>query len=149
MKLNDTLDVISYDASSTSLDFVLNATKVDALATTEGKDLTLKAGSSVVGIWKGFTVTGVVDYESKSLDGGSKTYTRLTAARKLDPNTEAEISNLEANVNLVKQKSDESVQKVDGVSAAVESNTNDIADMKRYFTALVGEKSAENDESSE
>ena len=149
MKLNDTLDVISYDASPTSLDFVLNATKVDALATTEGKDLTLKAGSSVVGIWKGFTVTGVVDYESKPLDGGSKTYTRLTAARQLDPNTKAEISNLEANVNLAKQKSDESAEKVDDISTTVEANTNDIADMKQYFTALAGEKSAESDESSE
>jgi hypothetical protein len=131
MKLNETLDVISYNAGSTSLDFILDATKGDSLAATEGKDLELKAGASTVGIWKGWTITGVVDYVSKSGDGSSVTYTRLTAARQLSNDTASAIAQLESNMQLVSQKTDDVMSQVSGYDANFE-------DLDEYFKVLAG-----------
>lgn len=131
MKLNETLDVISYNAGSTSLDFILDATKGDSLAATEGKDLELKAGASTVGIWKGWTITGVVDYVSKSGDGSNVTYTRLTAARQLSHDTASAIAQLESNMQLVSQKADAVMSKVSDYDANFE-------DLDEYFKVLAG-----------
>lgn len=131
MKLNDTLDVISYQADATSLSFILNATKSDALAATEGKDLELKAGTSTVGIWKGWTVTGAVDYVSKSGDGSAVTYTRLTAARQLIPDTASAIAQLESNMQLVRDY-------VNAVKADIETAKASAADVQTQMDALLG-----------
>lgn len=131
MKLNETLDVISYNAGSTSLDFILDATKGDSLAATEGKDLELKAGASTVGIWKGWTITGVADYVSKSGDGSNVTYTRLTAARQLSNDTASAIAQLESNMQLVSQKTDDVMSQVSGYDANFE-------DLDEYFKVLAG-----------
>lgn len=131
MKLNDTLDVISYQAGPTSLSFILNATKANALAATEGKDLELKAGASTVGIWKGWTVTGVDDYVSNSGDGSSVTYTRLTAARALAPDTASAIAQLESSMQLVRDD-------VNAVKADIETARASAADVQTQMDALLG-----------
>lgn len=138
MKLNDK-DVISYQADPTSLSFILNATKGDALAATEGKNLELKAGTSTVGIWKGWTVTGVVDFVSKSSDGSSVTYTRLTAARQLSPDTASAIAQLESNMQLVSQKAD-------GVASQVAGYDANFEDLGKYFKALAGTETGNTEE---
>lgn len=139
MKLNGTLDVISYQADPTSLSFILNATKGDSLAATEGKDLELKAGASTVGIWKDWTVTGVVDYKSKSGDGTEVTYTRLTAARALSPDTASAIAQLESNMQLVSQKAD-------GVASQVAVYDANFSEMDAYFKALAGTETESTEE---
>lgn len=131
MKLNDTLDVISYQADPTSLSFILNATKVNALAATEGKDLELKAGTSTVGIWKGWTVTGAVDYVSKSGDGSAVTYTRLTAARQLNPDTASAVAQLESRMQLVRDD-------INAVKADIETAKASAADVQTQMDALLG-----------
>lgn len=138
MKLNDTLDVISYQADPTSLSFILNSTKSDALAATEGKDLELKAGTSTVGIWKGWTVTGAVDYVSKSSDGSPVTYTRLTAARQLSPDMASAIAQLESNMQLVRDD-------VNVVKADVETAKASTADVQIQMDALLGMDEPESD----
>lgn len=137
MKLNDTLDVISYQADTISLSFILDATKSDALAATEGKDLELNAGSSTVGIWKGWTITGAVDYTSKSGDGSDKTYTMLTAARKLSPDTASEIASLENNINIiradvdsVKVSTDDIENNVNNIASSINPQVNTLAKMQ-------------------
>lgn len=131
MKLNDTLDVISYQVDPTSLSFILNATKANALAATEGKDLELKAGASTVGIWKGWTVTGVVDYVSNSGDGSSVTYTRLTAARALAPDIASVIAQLESRMQLVRDD-------VNAVKDDIETAKASAADVQTQMDALLG-----------
>jgi hypothetical protein len=138
VKLNDTLDVISYQADPTSLSFILNSTKSDALAATEGKDLELKAGTSTVGIWKGWTVTGAVDYVSKSSDGSPVTYTRLTAARQLSPDMASAIAQLESNMQLVRDD-------VNVVKADVETAKASTADVQIQMDALLGMDEPESD----
>lgn len=134
MKLNETLEVISYNADVTSLDFVLNATKADVLAATEGRDLELKAGTVTVGLWKGWTVTGVVDYVSRTSNGSEVTYTRMTAARALASDTKAAIAQLESNMQLV--SSDVATATSDAASAV-----SGIADIQTQLNVLAGVES--------
>ncbi len=134
MKLNETLEVISYNADVTSLDFVLNATKADVLAATEGRDLELKAGTATVGLWKGWTVTGVVDYVSRVSNGSEVTYTRMTAARALASDTKAAIAQLESNMQRV--SSDVATAMSDAASAV-----SGIADIQTQFNVLAGVES--------
>lgn len=149
MKLNDK-DVISYEYSATSLSFILNCSKEDALAACQGKSLVLKAGTSIVGIWSDFTVTGVVDYESKSGTGDTVTYTRLTAARQLSPDTAAAIKSLESNLEVVRtaaqgaqdaaqsaqESAEDAVSQVGGV-------TGSLTDVQAQLNALVGNETEE------
>lgn len=130
MKLNDK-DVISYEYSATSLSFILNCSKEDALAACQGKSLVLKAGTTIVGIWSDFTVTGVVDYESKGGTGEAVTYTRLTAARQLSPDTAAAIKSLESNMQLVRDD-------VNAVKADIETAKASAADVQTQMDALLG-----------
>ena len=134
MKLNETLEVISYNADVTSLDFVLNATKADVLAATEGRDLELTAGTATVGLWKGWTVTGVVDYVSRVSNGSEVTYTRMTAARALASDTKAAIAQLESNMQRV--SSDVATAMSDAASAV-----SGIADIQTQFNVLAGVES--------
>lgn len=134
MKLNETLEVISYNADVTSLDFVLNATKADVLAATEGRDLELKAGTATVGLWKGWTVTGVVDYVSRASNGFEVTYTRMTAARVLASDTKAAIAQLESNMQLV--SSDVATAMSDAASAV-----SGIADIQTQLNVIAGVES--------
>lgn len=129
MKFNETLDVISYQADPTSLSFILDATKSDVLAATEGKDLELKAGSDTIGIWKGWTVTGVVDYPSQSSDGTTKTYTRLTAARALSPDIVSAITSLEQNMQLVKND-------IDSVKTDVQTTANSVSEIQEQINSI-------------
>lgn len=130
MKLNDK-DVISYEYSATSLSFILNCSKEDALAACQGKSLVLKAGTTIVGIWSDFTVTGVVDYESRGGTGEAVTYTRLTAARQLSPDTASAIAQLESNMQLVRDY-------VNAVKADIETAKASAADVQTQMDALLG-----------
>ena len=149
MKLNDK-DVISYEYSATSLSFILNCSKEDALAACQGKTLVLKAGTSIVGTWSDFTVTGVVDYESKSGTGDTVTYTRLTAARQLSPDTAAAIKSIESNLEVVRtaaqgaQESAQSAQEsAENAAAQVGGVTGSLADVQAQLNALVGNETEE------
>jgi hypothetical protein len=149
MKLNDK-DVISYEYSATSLSFILNCSKEDALTACQGKTLVLKAGTSIVGTWSDFTVTGVVDYESKSGTGDAVTYTRLTAARQLSPDTEAAIRSLESNLEVVRtaaqgaQESAQSAQEsAEDAVSQVGGVTGSLIDVQAQLNALVGNETEE------
>lgn len=149
MKLNDK-DVISYEYSATSLSFILNCSKEDALAACQGKTLVLKAGTSIVGTWSDFTVTGVVDYESKSGTGDTVTYTRLTAARQLSPDTAAAIKSLESNLEVVRtaaqgaQDAAQSAQdSAEDAVSHVSSVTGSLTDVQAQLNALVGNETEE------
>ena len=149
MKLNDK-DVISYEYSATSLSFILNCSKEDALAACQGKTLVLKAGTSIVGTWSDFTVTGVVDYESKSGTGDAVTYTRLTAARQLSPDTAAAIKSLERNLEVVRtaaqgaQESAQSAQEsAEDAVSQVGGVTGSLIDVQAQLNALVGNETEE------
>jgi len=149
MKLNDK-DVISYEYSATSLSFILNCSKEDALTACQGKTLVLKAGTSIVGTWSDFTVTGVVDYESKSGTGDTVTYTRLTAARQLSPDTEAAIRSLESNLEVVRtaaqgaQESAQSAQEsAEDAVSQVGGVTGSLTDVQAQLNALVGNETEE------
>lgn len=149
MKLNDK-DVISYEYSATSLSFILNCSKEDALAACQGKTLVLKAGTSIVGTWSDFTVTGVVDYESKSGTGDTVTYTRITAARQLSPDTAAAIKSLESNLEVVRtaaqgaQDAALSAQdSAEGAVSQVSGVTGSLADVQAQLNALVGNETEE------
>lgn len=151
MKLNDK-DVISYEYSATSLSFILNCSKEDALAACQGKTLVLKAGTSIVGTWSDFTVTGVVDYESKSGTGDTVTYTRLTAARQLSPDTAAAIKSLESNLEIVRtaaqgaQDAAQSAQEsAEGAAAQVGGVTGTLTDVQAQMDALLGMDESEFD----
>lgn len=149
MKLNDK-DVISYEYSATSLSFVLNCSKEDALAACQGKSLVLKAGTSIVGVWSDFTVTGVVDYEREGGTGEAVTYTRLTAARQLSPDTAAAIKSLESNLEVVRtaargaQDAAQSAQEsAEGAASQVGGVTGTLADVQAQLNALVGNETEE------
>ena len=149
MKLNDK-DVISYEYSATSLSFILNCSKEDALTACQGKTLVLKAGTSIVGTWSDFTVTGVVDYESKSGTGDTVTYTRLTAARQLSPDTAAAIKSLERNLEVVRtaaqgaQESAQSAQEsAEDAVSQVGGVTGSLIDVQAQLNALVGNETEE------
>lgn len=129
MILNNTLEVISYQAQVTTLSFILDATKTDVLEVAEGKDLELKAGSDTIGIWKGWTVTGVVDYPSQSSDGTTKTYTRLTAARALSSDTASAITSLEQNMQLVKND-------IDSVKTDVQTTANSVSEIQEQINSI-------------
>lgn len=137
MKLNDK-DVISYEYSATSLSFILNCSKEDALAACQGKSLVLKAGATIVGIWSDFTVTGVVDYESKGGTGEAVTYTRLTAARQLSPDTAAAIKSLESNLDAVRTAAQSAQESADDASAQVGGMSGSLSDVQAQLNALVG-----------
>ena len=151
MKLNDK-DVISYEYSATSLSFILNCSKEDALAACQGKTLVLKAGATIVGTWSDFTVTGVVDYESNSGTGDAVTYTRLTAARQLSPDTAAAIKSLESNLEIVRtaaqgaQDAAQSAQEsAEGAAAQVGGVTGTLSDVQAQMDALLGMDESESD----
>lgn len=137
MKLNDK-DVISYEYSATSLSFVLNCSKEDALAACQGKSLVLKAGATIVGVWSDFTVTGVVDYESRGGTGEAVTYTRLTAARQLSPDTAAAIKSLESNLDAVRTAAQSAKESADDASAQVGGMSGSLSDVQAQLNALVG-----------
>lgn len=142
MKLNDK-DVISYEYSATSLSFILNCSKEDALAACQGKTLVLKAGTTIVGTWSDFTVTGVVDYESKGGTGETVTYTRLTAARQLAPDTAAAIRSLESNLEVVRSAAQSAQDSAADAAAQVGGVTGSLTDVQAQLNALVGNETGE------
>lgn len=142
MKLNDK-DVISYEYSATSLSFILNCSKEDALSACQGKMLVLKAGTSIVGTWSDFTVTGVVDYESKSGTGETVTYTRLTAARQLAPDTAAAIRSLESNLEIVRTAAQSAQDSAADAASQVGGVSGSLTDVQAQLNALVGNETEE------
>ena len=142
MKLNDK-DVISYEYSATSLSFILNCSKEDALSACQGKTLVLKAGATIVGTWSDFTVTGVVDYESKGGAGETVTYTRLTAARQLAPDTAAAIKSLESNLEIVRSAAQSAQDSAADAAAQVGGVTGSLTDVQAQLNALVGNETEE------
>lgn len=130
MKLN-TLEVISYSPNPTDLTFILDCTKQEALEQTSGKSLILKAGDATIGIWEGFTVTGVVDTYSTSSDGSIKTYTRLMAARALEPDTASAILSIEKNLEFVKSQTA-------GFSSEISEAKQSVDDVQLQLNALAG-----------
>lgn len=95
MKLNN-LNLIQYDLNPEgTVTFIVDDTKTNCLSL-DGRVLRVTSGDSDVAVFSGYHVTGVVDYESST----GNTYTKLTAARSLDPETAQTISGLEQNLSI-------------------------------------------------